>query len=87
TNTPIASTVLLLEISQTFDLLIPLVICICVAYLVAGGTSLYEGQKLTREDEGPGFYALVKAGTFPGSRKTSNQINAPRPNATDDETG
>jgi len=87
TNTPIASTVLLLEISHNFDLLIPLVICICVAYLVAGGTSLYEGQKLTREDEGPGFYALVKAGTFPGWRKTSNQINAPRPNAADDETG
>jgi len=86
TNTPIASTVLLLEISQTFDLLIPLVICICVAYLVAGGTSLYEGQKLTREDEGPGFYALVKAATFPGSRKTSNQINAPRPDVTDDDT-
>ncbi len=75
TNTPVASTVLLLEISQTFDLLIPLVICICVAYLVAGGTSLYEGQKLTREDEDPGFVAMVKTDSMPLSTKSSDAIN------------
>ncbi|MCF2136368.1 MAG: chloride channel protein [Candidatus Thorarchaeota archaeon] len=75
TNTPVASTVLLLEISQTFDLLIPLVICICVAYLVAGGTSLYEGQKLSREDEGPGFIAMVKTDSLPFSSKASDAVN------------
>ena len=75
TNTPIASTVLLLEISQTFDLLIPLVICICVAYLVTGGTSLYEGQKLTREDEGPGFIAMVKADSMPCIDQPNRPMN------------
>ncbi len=59
TNTPVASTVLLLEISQTFDLLIPLVISVCIAYLIAGGTSLYEGQRLSRDDEAPGFYKVL----------------------------
>jgi hypothetical protein len=27
------------------------VIVICISYLVAGGTSLYEGQKISRDDE------------------------------------
>jgi len=49
----------MLEMSQNFDLVIPLVICICVSYLVSGGTSLYEGQKISRDDETPGFYANV----------------------------
>ncbi|TFF93048.1 chloride channel protein [Candidatus Thorarchaeota archaeon] len=62
TNTPVATTVLLLEISHSFDLLIPLIICICVAYLASGGSSLYEGQKVTRDDEDPGFYASINVG-------------------------
>ncbi|MFX0108458.1 MAG: chloride channel protein [Candidatus Hodarchaeota archaeon] len=61
TNTPVATTILILEISHSFDVLIPLTICICVSYLVAGGSSLYEGQKVTRDDETPGFYARLDA--------------------------
>ncbi|TFG08701.1 chloride channel protein [Candidatus Thorarchaeota archaeon] len=63
TNTPVATTVLLLEISHSFDLLIPLIICICVAYLASGGSSLYEGQKVTRDDEEPDFYAKISTNT------------------------
>lgn len=59
TNTPVATTIMMLEMSLSFDLVIPLVICICVSYLVSGGTSLYEGQKVSRDDEEPGFYANV----------------------------
>jgi len=59
TNTPVATTVLILEISHTFELLIPVAICICVSYLFAGGTSLYEGQKVTRDDEDPGYFARI----------------------------
>ncbi|MHA1964826.1 MAG: chloride channel protein [Candidatus Thorarchaeota archaeon] len=59
TNTPVATTVMMLEMSLSFDLVIPLVICICVSYLVSGGTSLYEGQKVSRDDETPGFFANV----------------------------
>ncbi len=59
TNTPVATTIMMLEMSLSFDLVIPLVICICVSYLVSGGTSLYEGQKISRDDEEPGFYANI----------------------------
>lgn len=59
TNTPVATTIMMLEMSLSFDLVIPLVICICVSYLVSGGTSLYQGQKISREDEEPGFFANV----------------------------
>ncbi len=59
TNTPVATTVLILEISHSFELLIPIAICICVSYLLAGGTSLYEGQKVTRDDEDPGYFARI----------------------------
>ncbi len=59
TNTPVATTILILEISHSFDLLIPLAICISISYLVGGGTSLYEGQKVTRDDEDPGFFARI----------------------------
>lgn len=59
TNTPVATTIMMLEMSLSFDLVIPLVICICVSYLVSGGTSLYEGQKISRDDEEPGFFANV----------------------------
>ena len=56
TNTPVATIIMMLEMSHSFDLVIPLAICICVSYLVAGGTSLYEGQKVTRDDEDLKFY-------------------------------
>jgi len=56
TNTPVATTVMMLEMSQSFDLIIPLVVCITVSYLVSVGTSLYEGQKISRDDEAPGFF-------------------------------
>jgi CIC family chloride channel protein len=59
TNTPVATTIMMLEMSLSFDLVIPLVICICVSYLVSGGTSLYEGQKISRDDEEPGYFANV----------------------------
>ncbi len=56
TNTPVATIIMMLEMSLSFDLVIPLAICICISYLVAGGTSLYEGQKVTRDDEDPTMY-------------------------------
>ncbi|UCE11551.1 MAG: chloride channel protein [Candidatus Thorarchaeota archaeon] len=59
TNTPVATTVLMLEISRSFDLVIPLALCVCISYLVSGGTSLYEGQKVCREDEDPDYYAPI----------------------------
>ncbi|TFG33745.1 chloride channel protein [Candidatus Thorarchaeota archaeon] len=59
TNTPVATTIMMLEMSLSFDLVIPLVICISVSYLVSAGTSLYEGQKISREDEESDFYAPV----------------------------
>jgi len=59
TNTPVATTVMMLEMSLSFDLVIPLVICITVSYLVSAGTSLYEGQKISRADEAVDFYASV----------------------------
>ncbi|MHA2152476.1 MAG: chloride channel protein [Candidatus Thorarchaeota archaeon] len=57
TNTPVATTVMMLEMSHSFDLIIPLVICVTVSYLVSVGTSLYEGQKISREDEEPEFFS------------------------------
>lgn len=59
TNTPVATTVLILEISRSFDLVIPLALCVVVAYLVSGGSSLYEGQKLCRDDEEQDYYAPI----------------------------
>ena len=59
TNTPVATCVMMLEMSLTFDLVIPLVICITVSYLVSAGTSLYEGQKISRADETIDFYASI----------------------------
>ncbi|MFW9907868.1 MAG: chloride channel protein [Candidatus Thorarchaeota archaeon] len=59
TNTPVATTIMMLEMSLSFDLVIPLALCISVAYLVSGGTSLYEGQKVSRDDEEPGYYRLA----------------------------
>jgi CIC family chloride channel protein len=57
TNTPVTTTVMMLEMSHSFDLIIPLVICITVSYLVSVGTSLYEGQKISRDDEEPEFFS------------------------------
>ncbi len=59
TNTPVATTILLLEMSHTFDIVIPLVICVCVSYLVSGGSSLYEGQRICRDDEFHDFFPTV----------------------------
>jgi CIC family chloride channel protein len=59
TNTPVATCVMMLEMSLSFDLVIPLAICITVSYLVSAGTSLYEGQKISRADESVDFYASV----------------------------
>ena len=59
TNTPVATLILMLEISLSFDLVIPLAICISVSYLVSGGASLYHGQKVARDDEHPDYYAPV----------------------------
>jgi CIC family chloride channel protein len=57
TNTPVATTIMMLEMSLSFTLVIPLVICVTVSYLVSVGTSLYEGQKISRDDEEPGFFS------------------------------
>ncbi len=65
TNTPVATIIMMLEMSLSFDLVIPLVICICISYLVAGGTSLYEGQKISRDDESPGLFPTPS--DYPGS--------------------
>ncbi|MGY5878611.1 MAG: chloride channel protein [Candidatus Thorarchaeota archaeon] len=59
TNTPVATCVMMLEMSLSFDLVIPLAICITVSYLVSAGTSLYEGQKISRADESLDFYASM----------------------------
>jgi CIC family chloride channel protein len=56
TNTPVATTIMMLEMSLSFDLVIPLVICISISYLVSGGSSLYEGQKVSRDDEEKDYY-------------------------------
>lgn len=59
TNTPVATTIMMLEMSLSFDLVIPLVLVVSVSYLVSGGTSLYAGQKVSRDDEVTGYYSLV----------------------------
>jgi CIC family chloride channel protein len=73
TNTPVATTIMMLEMSHSFDLVIPLVICICVSYLVSGGTSLYEGQKISRDDETPGYYFNVLPSTKLGYEKVDDE--------------
>ena len=67
TNTPVATTVMMLEMSHSFDLIIPLILCITVSYLVSVGTSLYEGQKISRDDEDPGFFSPTNV-LVPGKR-------------------
>lgn len=59
TNTPVATIIMMLEMSHSFDLVIPLAICISISYLVSGGTSLYEGQKMSRDDEERGYYSPI----------------------------
>ena len=83
TNTPVATTIMMLEMSHSFDLVIPLVICICVSYLVSGGTSLYEGQKISRDDETPGFFANVLPVRKLGYEKIGGDV--PEPTDDDDE--
>ncbi|MFW9919670.1 MAG: chloride channel protein [Candidatus Thorarchaeota archaeon] len=61
TNTPVATTIMMLEMSHSLDLIIPLVLCVSIAYLVSGGTSLYEGQKISRDDEEEGFFKLAES--------------------------
>jgi CIC family chloride channel protein len=73
TNTPVATTIMMLEMSHSFDLVIPLVICICVSYLVSAGTSLYEGQKISRDDETPDFYANVLPAKKLGYEKVDDE--------------
>ncbi len=60
TNTPVATTIMMLELTTSFGLLIPMAICVSMSYLVSAGTSLYEGQKLTRNDEEVGYYPILK---------------------------
>jgi CIC family chloride channel protein len=85
TNTPVATIVMMLEMSLSFDLVIPLVICISVSYLVSIGTSLYEGQKISRDDEEPGFYATanVKSEEAHSYNKFTTDINRDNENALD----
>ena len=58
TKTPVASTILILELTSTLTMAIPLAITIAIAYLVSGGSTLYESQKLSREDAGLLFYNM-----------------------------
>jgi len=81
TNTPVATTIMMLEMSHSFDLVIPLVICICVSYLVSGGTSLYEGQKISRDDETPGFFANV----LPREKQSYEKIGGGEESQADDD--
>ncbi len=50
TKTPVASTILILELTSTLTMAIPLAISIAIAYLVSGGSTLYESQRLSREE-------------------------------------
>jgi CIC family chloride channel protein len=81
TNTPVATTIMMLEMSHSFDLVIPLVICICVSYLVSAGTSLYEGQKISRDDETPDFFANV----LPSDKGTHTKIGGGEESEADDD--
>ncbi|MHA1929439.1 MAG: chloride channel protein, partial [Candidatus Thorarchaeota archaeon] len=72
TNTPVATTIMMLEMSLSFDLVIPLVLVVSVSYLVSGGTSLYAGQKVSRDDESKGYYSLVNI-ISDGSLRTDSQ--------------
>ncbi len=85
TNTPVATTVMMLEMSHSFDLIIPLALCVSVAYLVSGGTSLYEGQKVSRDDEEKGYYQIVDAKPDPDNRLIleGNDANPEKPNGDD----
>ena len=75
TNTPVATTIMMLEMSHSFDLIIPLALCISVAYLVSGGTSLYEGQKVSRDDEDEDYYKLAEEKPDPEHRLTLDGLD------------
>lgn len=68
TNTPVATTIMMLEMSHSLDLIIPLALCVSIAYLISGGTSLYEGQKVSRDDEEEGFFKLAETLPYLDSR-------------------
>lgn len=75
TNTPVATLIMMLEMSLSFDLVIPLAICISVSYLVSGGSSLYHGQKVARDDEDPEYYAAVNIPTTLPPRQQEREAN------------
>ncbi len=52
TKTPVASTILILELTATLTMAIPLAISVAIAYLVSAGSTLYESQRLSRDDAG-----------------------------------
>ncbi|TFG34167.1 chloride channel protein [Candidatus Thorarchaeota archaeon] len=82
TNTPVATTIMMLEMSLSFDLVIPLAICISVSYLVSAGTSLYEGQKISRDDEAADFYASFNV--IPERKPTYGKLRTPNDDSDDD---
>ncbi len=87
TNTPVATTIMMLEMSHSLDLIIPLALCVSIAYLVSGGSSLYEGQKVSRDDEEEGYFRLAES--FPhGDAKLeiSGKDGNPADESSQDET-
>jgi CIC family chloride channel protein len=83
TNTPVATTVMMLEMSHSFALVIPLVICVTVSYLVSVGTSLYEGQKISRDDEAPDFFRATNV--FVRGKARFGKDSEDPPDESDDE--
>ena len=84
TNTPVATTIMMLEMSLSFTLIIPLVICVTVSYLVSAGTSLYEGQKVSRDDEEPGFFSSTNV-LETGKARFLKDTSATRTESDDEE--
>ncbi|MEE9541207.1 MAG: chloride channel protein, partial [Candidatus Thorarchaeota archaeon] len=87
TNTPVATTILMLEISLSFDLIIPLAICISVSYMVSAGTSLYEGQKVTRADEEPDFFPVLDASPNVALEHEESDANPVDPSDNEERAG
>ncbi len=87
TNTPVATTILMLEISLSFDLIIPLAICISVSYMVSAGTSLYEVQKVTRADEEPDFFPVLDASPNVALEHEESDANPVNPGGNEERAG
>ncbi|MFW9768005.1 MAG: hypothetical protein ACFFEM_04230, partial [Candidatus Thorarchaeota archaeon] len=66
-----------------FTLIIPLVICVTVSYLVSAGTSLYEGQKVSRDDEEPGYFSPTNV--FSTGKARFRKDSVITPDDSDDE--